>query len=1187
MICLSCQETMPDNVTVCPHCGAVYSQEKLRFIKYIGEPNSLLGYQKSYKLVLLKYIFEYLKAGKELSVDRIMFNIKSFYLNRVNQGRPADYDVDERIKNISADTSIYDLWAVFKANPYNVLNNQGFLFLEKNSSGGLVFVLSEPLLETLSNNDYISLGRFIEAKIKLYYDKHNENEKVAFQAKDNFDEACLDGQADNPCPTVLDVNTSSVETDSGISDSAEIRIEDTNLSARSKNCLIRNGYFTIGDLGNLSGEEIISIRGIGQKSISEIKDFIKSNNILLNGQDYYKAIDETDLEGKIEDTSLSVRSKNVLIKEGYIKIGDLVSITEEDLQSMQGLGNSSVNEIASFIKKICAANAIKTAFASDNDNITLHPIKSTSLSNRAKNSLIEAGFKLVGNILDLTAPKLCAIQGLGGTTVEEIMGFIISVKQIMVESNDFYKVDSSINYPYAKISEDCEDVPIRVLTYWGMSPSLIRDLQGLGINKLQQLKHMDYKQIQTSLKSNWFKLLYYTLDDFTHGIVYAIEKFLGSIYNEEDLSYLIERSKGATLQEIGNRRGITREGVRVKIEKPLKYIKPMAVCLVKALLKKAGTPYLMLQEIYDVYDNDDYDAILAFALNESEEIETITALGMFFIKGPVSYNKILSDTVKEFVGEGVFWNKNINSLTDLLQDKNLSYIDVNDIWLYMIGLGYKVYGEYVAPHAISYGVLLSIIIEESFPQGIEFSDANEMEKLRKLAYERFGDLGLPQDDRTIVARITNSLVLCDRGRWIAPANVAMEMSTLDVIKEYIDSSSDNTIYYQALFNRFSGLLAMTSDINNYHFLHGVLRLYYGDEYIFSRDYLQKKKGDISGSIEQRMYRYITEKGVAASKQEIKEHLNIFSDIMIVTVVSRSPEIIQWEYNYYNCMSNIKIDPTENEFLEEIINQYFTELTGYCSAKLLFDYCNQLMPEMLKRNNVETPSNIFYVVGALFKDKYKFRYPHILPLSSANYTTEAIARNFIKELDIIHRDDVIAKFLNLGWGYSTIICVIDNILESNYYRISRNEYIKKSKFVIQEQQIGAIKCTIDSVRKQKEYIGNWEINYSELPDLGFAWTPYLLWIVVENFIPEYRGILPGYGIAKVERSLYVPVDSALNSLDEIVISVMKNNGTPELTENEMYNALIIAGVVKHSIPYELKESPLLIYKDGLYTIKGNA
>ena len=309
--------------------------------------------------------------------------------------------------------------------------------------------------------------------------------------------------------------------------------------------------------------------------------------------------------------------------------------------------------------------------------------------------------------------------------------------------------------------------------------------------------------------------------------------------------------------------------------------------------------------------------------------------------------------------------------------------------------------------------------------------------------------------------------------------------------------------------------------------------------------------------------------------------------MIVTVVSRSPEIIQWEYNYYNCMSNIKIDPTENEFLEEIINQYFTELTGYCSAKLLFDYCNQLMPEMLKRNNVQTPSNIFYVVGALFKDKYKFRYPHILPPSSANYTTEAIARNFIKELDIIHRDDVIAKFLNLGWGYSTIICVIDNILESNYYRISRNEYIKKSKFVIQEQQIGAIKCTIDSVRKQKEYIGNWEINYSELPDLGFAWTPYLLWIVVENFIPEYRGILPGYGIAKVERSLYVPVDSALNSLDEIVISVMKNNGTPELTENEMYNALIIAGVVKHSIPYELKESPLLIYKDGLYTIKGNA
>lgn len=1187
MFCLSCQKTIEDNITVCPHCGTVYSQEKLRFIKYIGEPNSLLGYQKSYKLVLLKYIFEYLKSGQELSVDHIMFNVKSFYLNRVNQGLPADYDVDERIKNISADTSIYDLWAVFKANPYNVLNNQGFLFLEKNSSGGLVFVLSEPLLETLSNNDYISLGRLIEAKIKLYYGKHDEYEQVAFQAKVNSGEACLDGPVDNPCPIVLDVNTSSVETDSGVSDSTEIRIENTNLSVRSKNCLIQNGYLTIGDLGNLSEEEIVSIWGIGHKSINEIKDFVKSNNILLKDHDYYKAIDETDLEVKIEDTSLSVRSKHVLIREGYIKIGDLVLITEEDLQSMRGLGASSVNEIESFIKKICASNALKTAFASDNDNITLHPIKSTSLSNRAKNSLIEAGFTLVGNMLDLTAPKLCAIQGLGDTTVEEIMSFIISVKQIMVESKDFYKVDSSINYPYAKISEDCEDVPIRVLAYWGMAPSLIRELQGHGINKLQQLKYMDYKQIQTSMKSNWCKLLHFTLDDFTQGINFAMKKFLDCIYHKEDLSFIVARSKGATLQEIGNKRGLTREGVRVNIEKPLKYIKPMAVCLAKGLLKKSDTPYLTLQEIYDVYDNDDYDAILAFALSESEEIETIDSLGMFFIKGDISYNKILSNVIKDFVGEGVFWKQNINSLMDLLQDKNLSYIDVNDVWLYMVSLGYKVYGEYVVPHTISYGVLLTIIVEDNFQQGIEFSDAHDMERLRKLAYERFGDLGLPSEDKPISARLVNSLVLCDRGRWIAPKNIIIEISTLDDIKGYIDSLSDNTIYYQALFNRFAGLLAMTSDISNYHFLHGVLRYYYGDEYIFSRDYLQKKKGDISGSNEQRMYHYITEKGKSVSKKEIKEHLNISSDVMITTVVSRSNNIIQWEYNYYNCMSNIEIEPTEVEFLEEIINQYFTEYSGYCSAKLLFDYCNQLMPEMLKRNNIETPTNIFYVVGALFQGKYKFRFPHILPLNSPYYTTEAIARNFIKETDIIYREETIAKFIKLGWGYSTINIIFEHILENTYYRISRNSYIKKSKLMVNQQQIEAIKWIIDVARKQKQYIGNWEINYRELPDLGFAWTPYLLMTVVENFIPEYRVIMPGYGMSKVERGVYVPVDSTFHSLDEIVIAVMKNNGTPELTENELYNALIIAGVVRHSIPYELKESPLLIYKEGKYTIKGNA
>ena len=62
MICLNCQHNIEDKVEFCPLCGAQYNAEKFRFIKYLGDPDSLVGYQKSYKLVLLKTIF-FLGAG--------------------------------------------------------------------------------------------------------------------------------------------------------------------------------------------------------------------------------------------------------------------------------------------------------------------------------------------------------------------------------------------------------------------------------------------------------------------------------------------------------------------------------------------------------------------------------------------------------------------------------------------------------------------------------------------------------------------------------------------------------------------------------------------------------------------------------------------------------------------------------------------------------------------------------------------------------------------------------------------------------------------------------------------------------------------------------------------------------------------------------------------------------------------
>ena len=76
MICLSCKHLITDDLTYCPYCHVQLNAEKLRFIKYIGEADSLVGYQKSYKLILLRTIFlrvpQYMKFGQYSRQIRIM-----------------------------------------------------------------------------------------------------------------------------------------------------------------------------------------------------------------------------------------------------------------------------------------------------------------------------------------------------------------------------------------------------------------------------------------------------------------------------------------------------------------------------------------------------------------------------------------------------------------------------------------------------------------------------------------------------------------------------------------------------------------------------------------------------------------------------------------------------------------------------------------------------------------------------------------------------------------------------------------------------------------------------------------------------------------------------------------------------------------------------------------------------------
>lgn len=77
--CLNCgtELTMISNAA-CPACGIRLSHVKISFLAYLGPEDSLAGYQRSYKLVLLKSIFEECLSGNTPKVRTVADRFRAY-----------------------------------------------------------------------------------------------------------------------------------------------------------------------------------------------------------------------------------------------------------------------------------------------------------------------------------------------------------------------------------------------------------------------------------------------------------------------------------------------------------------------------------------------------------------------------------------------------------------------------------------------------------------------------------------------------------------------------------------------------------------------------------------------------------------------------------------------------------------------------------------------------------------------------------------------------------------------------------------------------------------------------------------------------------------------------------------------------------------------------------------------------
>ena len=239
------------------------------------------------------------------------------------------------------------------------------------------------------------------------------------------------------------------------------------------------------------------------------------------------------------------------------------------------------------------------------------------------------------------------------------------------------------------------------------------------------------------------------------------------LYTSTRVQTVIEgRAKGLTLQDIGDRLGITRERVR-QIEEKVKKIFTGQIRRAKLMSKiyadLNGQTVITPKNLKDAAGKNT-EALIYLLKDSNEGLYCYDPLLKVFI---FSDNE-LTTRIQGFM----------DALPDVLHKKDLDKAvkiarreyGINKEYfkkaLYEV---YRTKGDVLHRSKLTLAKIYDATIRKYFPDGIYVYDDNEINKLRQYVYNDFGEVGLPRTNRAIAVRITDTCISAGRGLYI-PSN---------------------------------------------------------------------------------------------------------------------------------------------------------------------------------------------------------------------------------------------------------------------------------------------------------------------------------------------------------------------------------------------------------------------------------
>ncbi len=981
--------------------------------------------------------------------------------------------------------------------------------------------------------------------------------------------------------------------------------------------LKERGIITLEALACFDFDELLFVPGVSEKLISDAKQLFSlcdipsliaqdtSNTAGLACKDAVALLEianisEADKHSDENEHPLqqAVKAKDALITDVYLNVprsapfilkcntdgkSFMSQLTEADFDNavnLKGLGIASVENLRRIYMEFI--NSPSTFIRYSESDEFLHPtdlISPLPLSVRAKNCLKHAGISSLEELLSMAEEDLMNIRNTGAKTCQEILAFR--------KTAAFPESNSSKLYYLENVASENRQIPVSLLPKIGISKQgsdlfLKNNLFTVGDLCDRGLTPREYSYVR--MVNGYLSI------PATQHFVDAIE----ALKESEKIS-MIRRCNGATLKEIGQELNVTRERVRQILVKICRKRKLLGAAeLVAGILLSSSKVSFSFLDLTNLFHSEESAMYCKLILQESKYVRYLK-FSNSFIKASVCGTDIegrLKEYTDEIIGEGINFYDNLELIESELKKHNLDCFDAIDIMNFLIHNGYRFYGDYVAKRNQPYVIICHDAVRKFFRFDIKLDsdeDNKDMRALRQIIAKHYPGLPLPLNNRTLTAGMTRDasiLVLSGRGRYCPIEKVIYSVPLFEEVYKFIINSHQTSFYYSELFSHFKGRFLAETNIDNSNFLHGMLKCLYPNEFKYERD-LMYKIGKLRRDIDDRLSQLLLENGHSMTRAEIKQSIPGINDFVIAFSVMRLPEVIQWSYNEFNHISNIKITPDERHALIKII-KIQTELhNGYSSDTLLFNASKDICKDFFFKNGITNPQNLYYIFAYLFGDEYRFRRPHILSKKfPVQEITAANIAQILLDCEInLNYEKYCHLASNLGWASGTLYAIFSD-LEKDFVRVSENDYIRKNYFCISQSLINSISELLQGLVSKSGYFAFSSVfNYESFPKCSHKWNGFLLEALINEYDTGFRIISPQILDRRYQRGIIVFNDSPFITFEDLVLGTLLSDNISTLSETELLKYLRLRGlIITNAIPQELYECPRMPFKNEVFIVK---